>query len=262
MQMHMRPSRVLRKLRAGEVVACTKLNLTCGRVAEIAALAGFDCLWLGTEHIANDWSVIEKQVWASKIYDVDVLVRVARGSYSDYIRPLELDAAGIMAPHIMSLQDAQNVVRMTRFYPVGRRPVDGGGADAAYCGVDFVEYVEQANQHRFVVLQIEDPEPLDELEAIAALEGYDMLFFGAADFSHGIGHPGQWDHPKIAETRKRVAEVATAHGKFAGIPASPAEVSELVDMGYRFISVGADVHQLGIGYEALLAEFKKQVSGS
>ena len=237
----MRPSRTLAKLRSGGVASCFKLNLADARAAEIAAMAGFDCLWTDREHVPNDLSTVEKIIWAAKAHNTDVIVRVPRGSYSDYIRPLELDAAGIMVPHIMSLADAQNVVRMTRFHPVGRRPVDGGNADGAYCRIGFTDYLQQANAQRMVIVQIEDPEPLDDLDAIAALDGIDMLFFGPGDFSHGIGAPGEWTHPKLLETRRRVAEAALAHGKFAGTVGGVAQIDELVDMGYRFLSVGADV---------------------
>ena len=150
----MRPSRVLAKLRAGGVAHSFKLNLSDARAVEIAAMAGFDCLWLDMEHVANDYAAIEHGIWAAKSRDTDVLVRVPRGSYSDLVRPLELDAAGIMVPHVMSLADAQNVVRMTRFHPVGRRPVDGGNADGAYCGVAFNDYLRQANEQRMVIVQI------------------------------------------------------------------------------------------------------------
>ncbi len=193
------------------------------------------------EHVPNDWAAIEQQIWAAKAYDVDVMVRVSRGGYSDYIRPLELDAAGIMVPHIMSAADAQNVARMTRFHPIGRRPVDGGNADGAYCMIDFREYLQQANEQRFIVVQIEDPEPLDELESIASVEGIDVLLFGPGDFSHGIGVPGQWDDPRIAEARQRIAQVAREHGKFAGTTGGPQNLDELVDMGYQFVNIGADV---------------------
>jgi len=239
--MEMRPSRVLNMLRAGETVLSFKTNLADARASEIAARCGFECVWTDVEHVPNDWTAIEQQVWATKAYDVDLLVRVARGSYSDYVRPLELDASGIMVPHMMSAEDARAVVKMTRFHPIGRRPVDGGNADGAYCGVDFNDYLQQANERRFIIFQIEDPEPLDELDEIAAVEGYDMLLFGPGDFSHGIGKPGQWDAPEIAETRKRVAEVAAAHGKFAGTVGGPDNVDELVEMGYQFINIGADV---------------------
>jgi 4-hydroxy-2-oxoheptanedioate aldolase len=256
--MNMRPSRVLQKLRAGQVVTCFKANLADSRAIEIIAMTGFDCIWTDMEHVANDWGVIEKQILAGKVFNADVMVRISRGGYSDYIKPLELDASGIMVPHIMSLQDAKNVVRMTRFHPIGRRPVDGGNADGAYCNIDILDYFKQANDQRFVCIQIEDPEPLDDLEAIASLDGIDMIFFGPGDFSQGIGAPAQWDHPKITETRKRVAEVCRAKGKFAGTVGSLANLGSLIEMGYCFISVGADVVGLGQYCKGILAEFSKQ----
>jgi 4-hydroxy-2-oxoheptanedioate aldolase len=136
--------------------------------------------------------------------------------------------------------------------------VDGGNADGAYCGVEFTEYLKQANEQRFVVVQIEDPEPLAELDAIAAVPGIDMLFFGPGDFSHGIGAPGVWDHPKLIEARRRVAEAAVAHGKFAGTVGSAANLDELVAMGYRFVSVGADVVGLSQYCKSIVSEFTKR----
>lgn len=253
----MRPSRVLARLREGGTASCFKMNLSDARAVEIAAMAGFDCLWLDMEHVPNDFAAIERAVWAAKSQDVDVMVRVARGSYSDYVRPLEADAAGIMVPHVMSLADAQAVQRMTRFHPIGRRPLDGGNADGAYCGVELDSYLKEANAQRFVVVQIEDPEPLDDLDAIAALPGIDMLFFGPGDFSQGIGAPGQWEHPKLVEARKRVADAAARHGKFAGTVASPANFEALRAMGYRFLNMGADVIGLSQYCKSMAAAFGK-----
>jgi len=255
--MQMRPSKVLKKLRAGEIVNCIKLNFGDARVAEMAAMCGFDCLWLDMEHVPTDWLTLEHQIRAAKIYDVDTMVRVARGSYSDYIKPLEADAAGIMVPHLMSLEDAKKVVWQTRFSPIGRRAVDGGNADGAYCMIDFKEYVKTANEQRFVAVQIEDPEPLDQLEEIAKLKGIDMLFFGPGDFSHGIGAPGQWDHPLIHQARERIAKVARKNGKFAGTVGGLDNLKELIDMGYQFINIGADVIGLSDYFSKLVAGFKK-----
>ena len=254
----MRKSRVLEKLRAGENVNCIKLNLCDGQVAEMAAMSGFDCLWLDREHVAQDWSDMKAQIWAAKAHDTDVLVRVSRGSYSDTIKPFEIDASGIMVPHIMSLSDAKHVIHVTRFHPIGRRPIDGGNSDGGYTSIDFNEYLEQSNQQKFLVLQIEDPEPLDALEAIAGLEGYDMLFFGPGDFSQGIGAPGQWDHPKLLETRELVAKVARKYGKYAGTVGSLNHISQLTDMGYNFISVGADVVGLTNYFKNLVNAFKNK----
>lgn len=254
--MQMRRSRVLDKLRQGDIVSCLKVNFSDPKVCEVASLAGFDCVWVDMEHIGQEWSVIAGAIWASKAHNTDVMVRVSRGGYSDYIKPLELDASGIMVPHVMSLDDARKIVDMTRFHPVGRRPIDGGNADGGYTAMDFQEYLKQANEHRFVVLQIEDPEPLDALDEIAALPGYDMLFFGPGDFSQGIGAPGQWSDPRIAQTRERVAAAARKHGKFAGTVGSPDNLRQLVSMGYQFVSVGADVVGMKNYCEGLLSGFR------
>lgn len=251
----MRPSRTLRRLRDGHVASCTKLNLADARVADIAAAAGFDCIWVDLEHVPNTLYDIEQQVRAAKAFDVDVMVRVNKGSYSDLVRPLELDAAGIMVPHVMSHAEAEQIARQTRFHPIGRRALDGGNADAAYTVLPTEAYVEQANRERFVVIQIEDPEPLEELDAIAAVRGIDMLFFGPGDFAHALGLVGQYDHPKILDARRRVAEAARKHGKFAGTVGSAESLPELVKLGYQFVSIGADVVALVEQFRAYAAAF-------
>jgi 4-hydroxy-2-oxoheptanedioate aldolase len=162
-----------------------------------------------------------------------------------------------MVPHIMSLEDAENVVHWTRFHPIGLRPVDGGNADGSFCLVDFNDYIEQANERRFVAIQIEDPEPLEELDAICALPGIDMIFFGPGDFSQSSGAPGVFDHPKLLEAKRLVAETAVKHGKFAGTPGSIGNMKELYDMGYRFVNLGADVVALSGYFQNITDEFQK-----
>lgn len=248
--MNMRKSRVLRKMRGGEVAVCVKLNLNDARNAELAAMCGVDCIWIDMEHVGSDWKYIEDAVRAAKIYDCDTLTRVAKGSYSDYIRPLEADSTGIMVPHLMSLAEAREIVYYTKFYPVGRRPYDGGNADGKFTLVGGDDYMREANEERFTVVQIEDPEPLAELEEICALPGIDMIFFGPGDFSQGIGAPNQFSDPRIDEARRRIADAAMRHGKFAGTVGGAANFDALVEMGYQFISVGADVVLLAAGYQA------------
>lgn len=251
----LRSSRVLRKLRAGEVAGCVKINLADSRVVEIAAQAGLDCVWLDMEHVPNDLRDIEHGVRAAKVRDCDTLVRVPRGSYSDLVRPLEMDAAGIMVPHVMSADEARAIARQTRFHPIGRRPLDGGNADGAYCAVPMEEYLRHANQERFVAVQIEDPEALDELDAIAQVPGIDMLFFGPGDFTHGLGVPGNFGDPRVDQARQAVARAAQRHGKFAGTVTSIAGIEGCVAMGYQFLSVGADVVALNESFGRTAAAF-------
>ena len=259
--MDMRKSRVLRQMRSGKVATCTKLNLSDPRAAEIAAMCGFDCVWIDLEHVPNSMKDVEDTVRAAKIYDVDVLTRVSKGCYSDIVRPLEGDSTGVMVPHLMSLEEAKQIVYYTKFHPIGRRPIDGGNADGAYCLVSGTDYIRQANEERFTVVQIEDPEPLAELEEICALPGIDMIFFGPADFSQGIGAPNSSD-PRIDETRRLVAATARKHGKFAGTVGGAANFDKLVEMGYTFISVGADVVALSKYWRDIAGQISgRQIAG-
>lgn len=251
MQVTMRRSKVMEKIRAGKTAISVKLNLDEPRGVELAAMFGFDCIWIDTEHTPSTYSFMENAVRAAKLYDCDLLTRVSRGCYSDYIRPLEADSTGIMVPHVMSLEEAKQVVYYTKFHPIGRRPLDGGNADGKFCLIPGDEYMKQANEERFTIIQIEDPEPLDELEEICALPGLDMIFFGPADFSQGIGHPQDFANPKLVETRKRVAELARKYNKAAGTTGSPETLQARIDEGYNFVNIGADVVGLGAYYKSL-----------
>lgn len=251
-ELHMRKSRVLAKMRAGKVATSIKLNMADPRIAEMAAMCGFDCIWTDMEHVPNDLVAIENIIRAAKSFDVDVLTRVSKGCYSDLVRPFEADSAGIMVPHVMSLEEAKKIVYFTKFHPIGRRPVDGGNADGRYCLIPDNEYMQTANEERFVVIQIEDPEPMEELEEICALPGIDMIFFGPADFSQGIGAPNDFENERLLEARRRVAYEARRHGKFAGTVGGIDNQDELIQMGYQFINLGSDVRALGMYFKNIV----------
>ncbi len=253
----LRPSRVLRTIREGGVARVLKLNTADAKVAEIFAAAQPDAIWVCMEHTSATWEQIENQIRAAKLYDVDTLLRVSRGSYSDYIRGYEMDAAGLIVPHVMNAEDARRVRDITKFAPIGKRAVDGGNNDAQFTRVGFLDYLESANRERFACYQIEDPEALEHLEAIAEMDGVDCLFFGPGDYSVATGIPGQIQHPDVKAVRKRIAEVARKHGKIAATVVSRDLIGEYVDMGYNLLSVGADVIALATYADESMAAFDK-----
>ena len=112
--MHLRSSRIKRLLREGKFPATIKFNLTDPRVTELAGVCGFDAVWLCNEHVPTDWTTLEHTIRAARLHDMDTLVRVSKGSYSDYIRPLEAGATGIIVPHVESAEEAEKIISMTR----------------------------------------------------------------------------------------------------------------------------------------------------
>ncbi len=236
-----RNSRILRELAAGRSSTCFKANLSDPRVIEIAGLSGMSSIWLCNEHVPDDWLNLEHQIRAARLHDMDSLVRVSKGSYSEYIKPLEADATGIIVPHVTTAEEARQIVQWSRFHPMGRRPLDGGNMDGMFCQLPLAEYLEHSNRERLIILQIESPAALENVEAIAAVAGYNALMFGPGDFSHLIGKPGQTGLPEVIAARKRVAAAARAHGKWAFCAGLPAPRKELEEEGYRCFVLGADV---------------------
>ena len=237
----MRKSRVLQKLRADKAVICTKINTVDPVIVDMIGLIGFDCVWICNEHGAIDWDRMGHLIRTANMNDLDTLIRVAKGSYSDFIRPLELGAPGIMVPHCRDEKEALEIARWTRFHPVGRRPLDGGNSDGHYTLTPLSDYLREANENTFVIVQIEDPEAIDSIEKIAGVDGIDVLFVGPADLSHGLGVPGQVNHPKITETIARVADACRKNKKNWGIPVTVESAPKYLEMGARFLACGADV---------------------
>ena len=254
--MVLRSSRILRELRAGKAPTCFKLNLGDPRILELCGLAGASAVWICNEHVSNDWFNLENQIRAAKLYDVDTIVRVEKGSYSDYVKPFEADASAIMVPHVKSADEARHIVEMARFHPMGRRAMDGGNADGRYCQVPLVDYMAHSNTERVLIFQIESPEALENVEAIAAVPGYEILLFGPGDFSHLIGKPGQINAPEVVAARQRVGAAARKHGKYAMTPGMMAPRAALESEGYGVFTLGADVLGLGQYFRNQIAAFE------
>jgi 4-hydroxy-2-oxoheptanedioate aldolase len=243
--MKLRPSRILSLLRQGQLATTFKVNLNDPRVIEIAGLSGCDGVWICGEHVPNDWTNVENQVRAARLHDMDSLVRVAKGSYSDYIRPFEADATGIIVPHVASGAEARQIVDWVRCHPVGKRPLDGGNTDGQYCMVPITDYLRHTNEERIIVMQIESPEALAKVEEIAAVPGFNGLMFGPGDFSHRIGKVGQVDDPEVVAARKQVAAAARRHGKFVMSSGLFQPFGDLIAEGHQIFNIGADVIALG-----------------
>ncbi len=260
--MKLRRSRILSEMRSGKCSTCIKLNLGDPRIIELCGLAGMSSVWICNEHVGNDWFNLENQVRSAKLYDMDTIVRVEKGSYSDYIKPFEADATAIMVPHVTTAADARDIVQMTRFHPLGRRAMDGGNVDGQYCQIPLADYIDHSNTQRMIILQIESPEGLENVETIAAVPGFDALLFGPGDFSHLIGKPGEVNHPTVVAARKRVAAAARRHGKFAMMPGLLAPKSVLEKEGYQFFNLGADVLGLAEYFQGKIASFTDEQLGT
>lgn len=251
-------SKVLKKMKEKKPVLCVKTNFNDPNIIELMGLMGFDCVWICKEHLwAND-ETMAHMIMAARCTGMDALVRIEKASYVSAIRYLEMGAKGIMVPHVTSCDEASQWVKNTKFYPIGRRGIDGANADSGWMSMEFTEYLKFSNKETFLVVQIEDPEAIPNIEKIAQVPNLDMIFVGIGDLSTSLGFPREIDRKEIWNVLERVAKAADKYGVFIGAPGVSKEYTKrLIDMGYLFIANGADVVFLRNSFSKLKEEYRE-----
>ena len=254
----MNKSIVRTKLRKNEPVLVAKSNFHSPEIVEMTGLLGFDCIWICNEHIYHDDSVLDHLIRAARASSMDTLLRRNISGYEKALIPLESGVNGLMIPRVRSADYVKKVVEYVKFPPLGRRGIDGVNADADFGLTAMKEYIEQANERTFIVIQIEDPEAVEIVDEIARIDGIDVLFIGPADLSLGYGVPGELRHEKVQRAINLVAEACVKHGKSAGTPAIDAEdTQKLLGRGYRLFTTSADYRYVKNGLLETRASFRE-----
>lgn len=252
----MRASRVKAKLRKNEPVLMTALHVLDPQIYEMVSLLGFDGIWLDLEHHPTSVETAATLVRAARVGAADVMIRPAKHEYMRLGRMLEIGAHGIMYPRCSGAEEARDVVKWAKFAPVGQRGFDGGNPDMPYCSMTLGDYTKQANDETFIVIQLEDQAAVDQADAIAAVPGVDVLFFGPSDFTILSGIPGQFDHPQVQQAKEKIAAAAKKHGKAWGMPSWSVEMTQqLMGLGARFLAHGCDLVMVKTGMEETQRKF-------
>ncbi|MGE4563578.1 MAG: HpcH/HpaI aldolase/citrate lyase family protein [Victivallaceae bacterium] len=259
----MRTSNVLQKLRAGEPVFCLKSTYAQPEIVELMGKLGADVVWICNEHLDLSSAQRRSVMCAGRAAGVDILFRRSYNGYSGLIRLLEMGCAGLMIPHCKSAAMAAEIVRETKFYPLGTRGFDGSGADSDYGTRPLAEYMAHANRETFLMMQIEDAEAIDQIEAIAAVPGIDLIFIGPADLSHSLGCPGDLKNPRIREVITRTVRACKANGIYCGTAGLDiAYTRELLELGVKFITGQSEYSMIRESTRTVLADISALFSAS
>jgi 4-hydroxy-2-oxoheptanedioate aldolase len=238
----MRPSRVRQKWNASKPALSVVSALTDPSVAEMMSLMGFDCIWIDLEHHPTSVETAGQIMRAARVGAADILARPGKGEFMRLGRLMECGAQGIMYPRCDNAAEAREVVRWSRFAPLGERGLDGGNPDMPYCSMDIGKYIKEANEQTFVMVQIESPAAVEHVREIAEIPGIDMIFFGPADYSVLSGKPGLFTDPAVVAACERVCRDAIAGGnRFGTIAFNPEMGKRLIDMGASLLCHGTDI---------------------
>ncbi|MGE3821196.1 MAG: HpcH/HpaI aldolase/citrate lyase family protein, partial [Isosphaeraceae bacterium] len=191
---------VKRKVLAGEISIGTFLfEFNTTGAARIAAEAGSEFAVFDMEH--TGWSVetIRMLIATSRSTRMVPMVRVPATEYHFIARSLDMGALGIMVPMVESAEQAKKIVASAKYPPVGRRGAAFSISHDDYTSGDVVEKIETANKDTLLIAQIETADGVREAQAIAAVDGIDVLWIGHFDLSISLGIPCQFEHPRFRQ---------------------------------------------------------------
>ena len=221
--------------------------------AEICARAGFDWLLFDGEHAPNSLPALLGQLQAVTATGVHPIARIPVGDPVQVKQYLDIGFPTLLVPMVDSAAQAEMLVAATRFPPRGTRGVASATSRASGFGAD-TQYLARAHERVGLIVQIESAAALENVAAIAAVEGVNALFIGPGDLAGSLGHLGNPRHPEVqAAIETARAQIVTA-GKPVGIFAlDAADARAKAAQGYDFISIGTDIGLLANGAHALLA---------
>lgn len=244
-----------RRLLAGETLTGVWLGLANPYAAELAATAGFDWLLLDGEHAPNDLASLLSQLQAIAPYASHPVVRPPEGSTALLKQYLDIGVQNLLIPMVETAEQAAELVAATRYPPGGVRGMGSVLARASRWGL-VEDYLEHADDEVCLLLQLESPRALANLESIAAVEGVDGLFVGPADLSAAMGHRGDPGHPEVRLAIEDAIARIRAAGKVAGIISlDEKEARDYISSGCGFVGVGVDALLLAEALRGLAGRF-------
>ena len=242
-----------RKMQSGDVALGFGVHhLRTAAVPMLAKASGHDWLFIDTDHGAFSVQEATQICLAALPHGVTPIVRVCAGALDEGTRALDNGALGIVVPHVDTAKEARRIAEAFRYPPVGHRSWGGPPAAYGFQPPPVAEAQKALNDEILVVAMIESPEAVANADAIAAVDGIDVLLIGTSDLTAEMGVSGQLGHPDVIAAYQTVIDAARKHGKFAGMGGvyDQENAQRYIAMGAQFILSGADHSYIMAGAKA------------
>ncbi len=238
-------------MREGQPVVGVTITANCVEVAAQAAAIGFDFLWIDMEHSPVALDTLRHIVLATRGVKALPFARVPVNELWTAKRVLDSGALGVIFPFVSTPELAQRAAQACKYPPAGRR---GSGAGLATFRWPAPEgYYDFADGQVMVIAMIEEAKAVENIDAIAATPGIDVLFIGTSDLSFSLGLRGRQDDPELKKAIGAVVAAGRRRGKVVGRPASrPEQVQEYVREGFLFFQAPSELNLMVAGARAWL----------
>jgi 4-hydroxy-2-oxoheptanedioate aldolase len=186
-------------------------------VARIGKSCGFDWLFIDLEHSAMSIEAATQISVAALDVGIAPLVRVPRGQYWMATRVLDGGAMGIIMPHVDTPQEAREVVTHLKYPPIGHRSVAAPMAQVGFKSMAVRDLTKLLNEETLTVVMLETGPAIAHADAIAAVDGVDVLLIGTNDLAADLGIAGDFHDARIAAAYEAVVAACRKHGKWAAM---------------------------------------------
>ncbi len=208
----------------------------------IAQAAGAEFLLLDMEHSGASVETVKTVFAGCRGLDIVPMARVPTLQYHFIARVLDAGAMGIMVPMVETAEQAAEFVAATRYPPDGKRGAAFGVvAHDDYEGGPVPELIAGANARTMVIALVETARGIENVEAIAAVPGVDVVWLGHFDLTNFMGIPAEFDHPRYLAAVDRLLAACRTHGKTPGFMAGDETWARAYQAkGFRMIAYSTD----------------------
>lgn len=247
------------RLLAGEKLSAAWSQTGSPVTSEILAQAGFDIIVVDCEHAPIDPPQLLPIIQSIHGYDSMVMARAPWNDLVTIKRMLDCGLQGIHIPYVNTVEETIAAANACKYPGTGFRGIAGSPRAAGY-GANRGQYLQRANDEILVLVALETPEAVANLDAMLEVENIDGIFVGPMDLSTTLGYFGQPNHPEVQKVIRGVEEKVLAKGKLlATVGANAAASKELYERGYSYIVFASDVTTLRATMGAQVDEFNNTV---
>ena len=212
-------------------------------IGKIMATSGYDWLFIDMEHNSMDIDIASQISVAAQDAGITPIVRVPDFAHHHATRVLDCGAMGVVFPHVDNADIAKKLVSYCLYPPKGHRSMTGVLPQLDFKQQPIADVASIINKNMLIVIMLESPEAIDNVDSIAAVDGVDVILIGTNDLCMEMGIPGDYSNPKVKDAYTKVIEACKKSGKTPGMGGVYNEelMSEYIKMGMRFILSGSDL---------------------
>jgi len=229
------------------------------RVVKMFAAAGFDFVIIEMEHTDFNMQTVGTLAMLAREAGLVPVVRpTGTMKPHDLTRPLDAGAQGLLLPSIDTAEQLEAIIKATKYYPRGNRPMNLRGPHTDYVTAEPDAIISHVNEQTLSVVMVETQTSIDNLDAICKVDGIDAVMVGPDDLSQDLGVPGQMNHPKMQEAIDEIYTICKANGVPYGQSCQTAEKAEnLVARGATWLPYQNDAAMVFNAARAIVPELMK-----